>query len=382
MGFFKNLIKSAIGSVLEDIGVDKDKLDAAETAVDVAGKVKDFAGSRNRNTIEDMDVPPVPGADYDVPPVPGADFAVPPVPGADFAVPPVPGATPGMPPVPGSDDFDVNDDIDDDIFDDDIDEDDLEDELEEELENEEYESDEDLAELGERVDSILQRNEGVVYDNELAELHQQAVGCGLTVEEFDAQLNARIDELKAAIEAGYAPREVYRTRSVWRRCPNCGWLNYVDDVYCEWCGYQLRHRVATFLLASLMYNGAHGNARKLRRRSVRKSASRARDGREKRRLNKAKGIKPTRKPAAAGKKPLFGGSKSSLKPATPAKKSSLFGSKPAAAAPAKKSSLFGSKPAAAPAKKSSLFGGSSKPKKSSGGGLFKAASKGLGKRRR
>lgn len=288
------------------------------------------------------------------------------------------------------------DEIDESDLDSDYDEDDYDlDELESE------QSDEDLAELGRNVDQLIELRQGNLTGSDISSLHSQAMQVGLSVEEFDAILNSRIEELRDAIEAGYEPRVVYRTRSIWRRCPNCGWLNSADDMYCEWCGYQLRHRAASFLVASLLVAGAHGNAKKLHSRHVKKTVKKANKGKKAAKTVKPKANRTLSAPktkAAPAKKSLFGSSSSAAK--TTDKKKSLFGSSSSTKPTDKKTSMFGSSSSKPVEKKSSLFGsssskpekkkssllGSSSKKSKSSGGLFGGAKKssgfGLGKKRR
>ncbi len=289
------------------------------------------------------------------------------------------------------DDLDDDDLDDDDLdeFDDDFDEDDYEDELEE--------SDDDLAEFGERVDALIEENDGELDDDDLDDLADEAQEYGISREEFEKMLDARISEINAAIDAGYDRHDVYRTRSVWRRCPRCGFLNYANDVYCDWCGYQLRHKAVSAMLGALVCMGAKGGTpKKLHKISVKRTAEKTTRAKKTRIENKARGIKPAKKslvssksaaPASStNKKSLFGSSSSASKSA-PEKKKSLFGSSSSASksVPEKKKSLFGSSSSSSKSsseKKSSLFGSSSSSSKSSSGkksSLFGGASSGLKK---
>lgn len=261
-------------------------------------------------------------------------------------------------------------------FNEDFDENDYDiDELEEE-------SDEDLQELGEEVDRLIEENDGEIDGDDLEVLHDKAQACGLSVEEFDQMLENRLEELREAIEAGYHPRDVYRTRSVWRRCPNCGWLNSADSTYCEWCGYQLRHRTASFVLGSLIAMGAAGgDPKKLHKKHIKKTVTKANKGK--------KAAKKTEKSGGIKKKSALNSTTSKKAP----EKKSLFGSKNTENKSEKKS-LFGGKTPDKSSEKKSLFGSSKnthtevKAKSSSLGGSKKSSSKssmklgGIGKKRR
>ncbi|MDE6255780.1 MAG: zinc ribbon domain-containing protein, partial [Muribaculaceae bacterium] len=155
-----------------------------------------------------------------------------------------PSPVPPPPPIPEEEDIDDDEffeetfeEFDEDAFDEDFDEDEYEDE---EFDDE---SDEDLQELADRVDTLIE--EDGLDEDTMEELYEEADSFGISREEFDNMLDARIEELRSAIDAGFDREEVFATRTPWRRCPKCGWLNHADNVYCDWCGYQLRHRAAS-----------------------------------------------------------------------------------------------------------------------------------------
>lgn len=284
--------------------------------------------------------------------------------------------------------------------------------------------DQDLISLSNAVDELIEIRQGQMSSDDIEQLHQMAESYRISIEEIDSILSNRLEEIQAAIEAGYEPLAVYRTRSLYRRCPNCGWVNYADDVYCEWCGYQLRYKAASFLLGALVAAGAKGgNPNKLHSRHVKKSVAKGRKGRQAAKTGKITKKSNTSRPAAktktlpksggsispqkrslmgggaaskAGpKKSLFGGS-SSAQPST--KKSLFSGASPATKPTTKKTSLFGSKTtsggsslgSSGSSKKGSLLGGSSKSSSSKKGGMLGGSKKssggikigGLGKRRR
>lgn len=273
-------------------------------------------------------------------------------------------------------------------------------------------SDEEFRTLGMLVDRTIEENEGYISDDDREFLHEEAASCGLTYEEFDQLLNSRLQELQEAIEAGYDRHDVYRTKSVFRRCPNCGEVNSAGNTYCWYCGYQLRYRTASFILGSLMMMGAvGGDARSLHRRHVSNVVKKANAGRKnakqlgKRSIEKRKSATTARVASSPRKiaaqnsaaRRASTGSRSTPPPISGARttrtssaRSSMFGSSSSSSSSAsKRTSMFGSSSSSSSssvkkAKKSSsggLFGGSSSSKKSSkkssGMGLL-----GGGKRRR
>lgn len=270
-------------------------------------------------------------------------------------------------------DFDDEDYDDEDYDDEDYDDEDYDDEDydDEDYDDEDYddESDEDLYELGEEIDRALAN--GNLDREERDMLQMRAAALNIDIDEFDALLQARIEQLEAAVEAGYSREEVYRTRSVWRRCPNCYHLVSAQDMFCPYCNYQLRHRVATMVMGGLLYAGAQtrrrrsdGTARPVRRKAAKPGERRA------------KGTKP----GAARRKTAPGATarpRPERRTAAPASKSSLM-----ARSESKKSRSSGSesilskkspaKSVSKPKKSGGLFG-SSKPKKSGGllGGIKK-----------
>lgn len=73
---------------------------------------------------------------------------------------------------------------------------------------------------------------------------------------------------------GYERDYYYRTRSVWRRCPNCGHLVFVDDDICDWCGYYLdTHPVASAIALGLMAASSSDRKRVKQEKAVRKAAA-------------------------------------------------------------------------------------------------------------
>lgn len=278
-------------------------------------------------------------------------------------------------------------------------------------------SDEDLLELGELVDEKLEYGEGELDEDDIEELHERAEAIGLALDEFDAMLQERMEQMQEAINMGYDPVVVYNTRSVWRRCPSCYCLVREREVYCPVCGHQLRMTpmdviAGGVMLAGLLSGAAKDNAQK-RAASVERKKKAIASGKKQggRKVAQKRGV-PARKTAVSARptspsatrptppppprpnaaRPMSPRPGASPAPA-PAKKP-LFGNRPTpgstasaskpAAAPAKKS-LFGSKPAPTSSKTSAskssskssggLFGGSSKSSKSSGRKLK------LGKRR-
>ena len=179
-------------------------------------------------------------------------------------------------------DYDENYDEDEDDYDDD--EDDYDDV-----------SDEDLYEFGESVDEVLAT--GNPSQAQIDGLQMRAAALGIEIDEFEQLLRERMEQLQAAIDAGYDRDEVYRTRSVWRRCPNCGHLVSAKEMYCPWCGYQLRHRAATMIMGGLLYAGAVLSEKGHRGRPVGKKP------RRKGTAKKATAKRPVHRSASPGQKP-------------------------------------------------------------------------------
>ena len=252
---------------------------------------------------------------------------------------------------------------------------DLINEVEDEDENVEYEvvEDEDFDELNEMVDNAI--SDGELDDDDREELYERARELELDMEEFQEMVDARLRQMQVAIEEGYERDYYYRTRSVWRRCPNCGHLVFVDDDICDWCGYHLHtHPVASAIALGLMAASSSDRKRVKQEKAVRKAAAK-KSGIKKNVAKKNNAVKTTVNKASSTtpKKSLFGSS--SAKPTEAPKKKSLFGSttsKPAEAP--KKKSLFGSS-STSEKKSGGLFGSSSsKTGKKSSGGLFGGSS--------
>ena len=238
---------------------------------------------------------------------------------------------------------------------------DLINEVEDEDENVEYEvvEDEDFDELNEMVDDAI--SDGELDDDDREELYERARELELDMEEFQEMVDARLRQMQVAIEEGYERDYYYRTRSVWRRCPNCGHLVLVDDDICDWCGYYLHtHPVASAIALGLMAASSSDRKRVKQEKAVRKAAAK-KSGIKKNVAKKNNAVKTTvnKTNSTTPKKSLFGSS--STKPTEAPKKKSLFGSTT-------------SKPAEAP-KKKSLFGSSSTSEKKSGGLLGGSSSK-------
>ena len=289
------------------------------------------------------------------------------------------------------------------------DEDDEDDEEEDEDEDDEYEEDEELSQLEEQVDQMLSSGE----ENEAlyAALMENAARIGIANAQFQQMCEARMALMQEELDD--MEREVRRARRKWRRCPSCHSLVYVEDVYCDWCGYQLRHHPLTTAAALAIAAGSSNSS------ASKKAAKRVKPTKTAKTVAKRKVEAPVKKttPAPAPKKGLFGS-----KPAATAEpKKSLFGSAPAASKSEPKKSLFGGNSGKtsllshkndAPKKSSSLLshsssstkksggllGGGSSSKKSGGllgggsssrksggsllGGAMRAAAKGGGRRRR
>ena len=280
--------------------------------------------------------------------------------------------------VNNSEEFEINDELDENNFDENFDENEYNQNIEV--------SDDDLAELGELVDELIEDSEGELDDDDIEDLHEKAVECGLSIEEFDEMLENRLAELQDAIAAGYAPEVVYRTKSIWRRCPKCGSFNDADSVYCYWCGYQLRHKAVSTLLGALIASGAEGDKKQLHKNRVSKNAKKATKSKEIRKANAGKKVKTTaikKSNVAAPKRSLISGKSNA--PTSDTKKS-LFGGKTKTSTTEKKKSLFGSSSSSSASskssKKSSLFGSSSKSSSKSkiSGGLLGGGKK-MGRRR-
>lgn len=251
---------------------------------------------------------------------------------------------------------------------------DLINEVEDEDENVEYEvvEDEDFDELNEMVDNAL--SDGELDDDDREELYERARELELDMEEFQEMVDARLRQMQEAIEEGYERDYYYRTRSVWRRCPNCGHLVLVDDDICDWCGYYLHtHPVASAIALGLMAASSSDRKRVKQEKAVRKAAAK-KSGIKKNVAKKNTTAKTTvnKTNSTTPKKSLFGSSSS--KPAEAPKKKSLFGSsasKPTEAP--KKKSLFGSS-SSSEKKSSGLFGSSSSKTEKKSGGLFGSSS--------
>ena len=251
---------------------------------------------------------------------------------------------------------------------------DLINEVEDEDENVEYEvvEDEDFDELNEMVDNAI--SDGELDDDDREELYERARELELDMEEFQEMVDARLRQMQVAIEEGYERDYYYRTRSVWRRCPNCGHLVLVDDDICDWCGYYLHtHPVASAIALGLMAASSSDRKRVKQEKAVRKAAAK-KSGIKKNVAKKNTTAKTTvnKTNSTTPKKSLFGSSSS--KPAEAPKKKSLFGSsasKPTEAP--KKKSLFGSS-SSSEKKSSGLFGSSSSKTEKKSGGLFGSSS--------
>lgn len=252
-------------------------------------------------------------------------------------------------------------------------------------------SDEDLEELGEMVDEAIYNDE---LDDEdvMDDLYEEAEEAGLSREEFEEILDARIAELRDALDHGVEREVVYRTRSVWRRCPACHHLVASDQMFC-YCGYQVRHRVVTAVAASFLKQGKLPTNKELANlgyESVRDKLS-SRLGMSQHQADQAMRTVGTKGMAMAEKfasrNPQAAEGLSRLK----SKSSSMFGSSSSPSSSSSRSSSRSSSLSSSSRTKSSssksssskssgLFGGSSSKKssskKKSGFGL------GLGKKRR
>ena len=227
------------------------------------------------------------------------------------------------------------------------------------------------------VDNAI--SDGELDDDDREELYERARELELDMEEFQEMVDARLRQMQEAIEEGYERDYYYRTRSVWRRCPNCGHLVLVDDDICDWCGYYLHtHPVASAIALGLMAASSSDRKRVKQEKAVRKAAAKKsgikknvakKNTTAKTTVNKTNFGSSSSKPAEAPKKKsLFGSSAS--KPTEAPKKKSLFGS--SSSSEKKSSGLFGSSSSKTEKKSGGLFGSSSSSKSS--GGLFGGSS--------
>lgn len=242
--------------------------------------------------------------------------------------------------------------------------------------DEEYEvvDDEDFDELNEMVDNAIE--DGELDDDDREELYERARALEIDMEEFQQMIDARLHQMQETIKEGYERDYYYRTRSVWRRCPNCGHLVLVDDDVCDWCGYYLHtHPVASAIALGLMAASSKDRKRVKKERAVRKAAAKKSGIKVATKSNTKKKTSTSSVKKSESKSSLFGSSKSAIE--TP-KKKSLFGStnsSPSIKETTKKKSLFGSS-SSEPKKKSRLFGNSSESTgKKSSSGLFGSSSK-------
>jgi|GEM_PF-2880901 len=249
---------------------------------------------------------------------------------------------------------------------------DLINEVEDEDENVEYEvvEDEDFDELNEMVDNAI--SDGELDDDDREELYERARELKLDMEEFQEMLDARLRQMQESIEEGYERDYYYRTRSVWRRCPNCGHLVLVDDDICDWCGYYLHtHPVASAIALGLMAASSNDRKRVKQEKAIRKAAAK-KTGIKKNVVKKNNVAKTTVNKAnsTTPKKSLFGGS--STKPTEAPKRKSLFGS--SSTSEKKSGGLFGSSSSKTEKKSGGLFGSSSSKTEKKSGGLFGSSS--------